>query len=289
MLQLSLVFFALAPWTLAEPPPLDLEKKHPLRVLAADAPEAANIPRREGTLLLANFNHKGDTFLAEVPVDALESSYLVVSDFIRHKLFRVAHASVFFATPEGRPVRLFAAGSAEVMEDLPGFMYSLYFAAEKGVEYNPKEGLKEGRYASTHTLKSPHELIAYARINDTYLKAAARKAGKDTKSVTPSTVLYEIAFDAEQNGRFARSLIEKGHAEGTSGAYHTACRNCNHPIFHAIDNVRPVNVLRCVPVLVTEALKASPARSPVSLRARGLLKRKLRFNDHPLFAKPKRE
>ncbi|MBY0371177.1 hypothetical protein K2X33_10855 [bacterium] len=266
---------------------LDLDKKHPLQIVAATAPEAAVIARRAGTILVGNFNHKGKTYLAEVPIESLQRSFLVISDFARGRWTRIAHAGVFFETPLNLPVRLYSLDNPSPVQELPGFMYSLYFAAPEGVEYDPREGMKDGAYQSTHTLKSPRELALYARACDALLKKAAEGAGKSTKDIKPSTLLYEIDFNPNENGNFARVLIEKGSAAGTSQPYNTLCKNCSHPIFAALEQVRPPSLLRKCPLLLTQLVKATPARSPILLFTRGLLRRKLAFEDHPLFQRAK--
>jgi hypothetical protein len=250
----------------------DLAGKAPLHLLPDDATEASGIARRGGTLLVAQFNHNDRTYLAEIPTRHIARSFLAVSIFARKLIARVGHTWAAFEMESGHPVRLFEAKATAPSIELQGFVYSFNYAAKKGVEYSPLLGLLPV-YQSVHNLRSPEELAEYARA-------------MDERIGTPSTRLYEIAYDAEENREFAETLIRRGSNAQHLQTYNTLCANCSNAVFDAINDVRShaPGIFPTCGYALSKLLVASPARSPIALYARGLVRSVYPIQTLELFA-----
>jgi hypothetical protein len=251
---------------------LDVSGKAPLQLLPDNAPEAAGIIRRSNTLLVAQFNHNGRTYLAEIPTSHIARSFVAVSIFARTRFGLFAHLWGVFEAEPGYPVRLFEEKATAPFSELKGFVYSFNYAAEKGVGYNPLFGLLPV-YQSSHNLRSPKELADYVHSMDVQIEA-------------PSTRFYEIDYSAEENQRFAETLIGRGSRAQLSQTYNTLCANCSNAVFDALNAVRAhaPGILPTCGYVLSNALVASPARSPVALYARNLVRRVHTMQELTLFA-----
>lgn len=257
---------------------LELAGKHPVVLLPEDSGAHPHIPRRPDTILVENFNHRKNVYVAEIPIDQIKSSYLVATQFAKLPIIRLGHLSVYFEMESGSSVRLYDATSGQTAPELEldGFVYSFNYAAKKGEKYSPLVGLNSKKYLSTHNLKSPKDLKTYVSLND-------RGLGKN------STNLIEIDYSASENAALARGLIEQGAAASTTQPYNTACFNCSNVVFDVMDTIKAYSgpVSFCGYHL-TKILANSPGRAHHAMAARGLSRGTTPFHNHPKFQRASR-
>lgn len=139
---------------------IDTSVKRPVVLLAED----------EHHIVFANLRDQGAWWIADVPKDAVARVILDAKDLeIPLPFLHAAHIEMRFILKPGRVIRLTAQDpSAKIQQStLTDVMWSMEYAAPKGVPYNPALGSKQ-RYTSVDRLVSTEDRGREQMASTTY-------------------------------------------------------------------------------------------------------------------------
>ncbi len=202
------------------------------------------VERREHTILISNFNHRGERFLVEIPLSSLEKVYILgcsIAEILSHKIF---HRTLIFELANRGPkdgLRFFALdGEFKVSSRDPiestinpqffGLSYNGVFPA--GKSYQMAKGFALHNYGGSLNMLSMEVL-------DSQVERERQNQGENF-----GAEIDQLSFSPQETQQLFEIMVTRFHATHDSNyeraSYHTLCENCEtHPL-KFMNQVRPL-------------------------------------------------